>query len=463
MQNTLMKTARRALLAGVVAVAGITGAQAALPIQHWTLANGAKIYLVSTNALPIVDAQLDFDAGSRRDPAAQAGLASVTATMVEKGVRAGRNGEPALDQNALGEAWADLGASFDVSAGTDRTSYSLRSLSDPALLNKAVALAAREIGEPSFPDDVWQRERERINAAIKEANTKPATVAGRAFAADVYGVHPYGQEVKEETLARIDTAAMRQRYQQLIVPCRAKLSIVGAVTRAEAETIATTLLSRLPGPEACTPLPAIAPVAALTAPKDERIAFDSAQAHVLIGQPGYPRKDPDHFALTLGNYVLGGGGFVSRLMNEVREKRGLTYSIYSGFAPGLEAGAFRVGFQTRPDQAEEAVKVSREVLAKFVAEGPTAAELKAAKDNLIGGFPLLLDSNRKLIGNVANIAWHDLPLDYLDTWTARMNAVTAADVKAAFQRKLQPERMVTVVVGGKEAKTAKAQPQTASQ
>ena len=457
MQKTFMKTARRALLAGAIAVAGITGAQAALPIQHWTLANGARIYLVSTNALPIVDAQLDFDAGSRRDPAAQAGLASVTATMVEKGVRAGRNGEPALDQNALGEAWADLGASFDVSAGTDRTSYSLRSLSDPALLNKAVALAAREIGEPSFPDDVWQRERERINAAIKEANTKPATVTGRAFAADVYGTHPYGQEVTEETLARIDTAAMRQRYQQLIVPCRAKLSIVGAVTRAEAESIANTLLSRLPGPEACTPLPAIAPVAALTAPKDDRIAFDSAQAHVLIGQPGYPRKDPDHFALTLGNYVLGGGGFVSRLMNEVREKRGLTYSIYSGFAPGLEAGAFRVGFQTRPDQAEEAVKVSREVLAKFVAEGPTAAELKAAKDNLIGGFPLLLDSNRKLIGNVANIAWHDLPLDYLDTWTARMNAVTAADVKAAFQRKLQPERMVTVVVGGKDARTAKAQ------
>ncbi|WP_420824287.1 M16 family metallopeptidase [Variovorax guangxiensis] len=457
MQKTFMKTARRALIAGAVAVAGITGAQAALPIQHWTLANGAKIYLVSTNALPIVDAQIDFDAGSRRDPAAQAGLASVTATMVEKGVRAGKSGEPALDQNALGEAWADLGASFDVSTGTDRTSYSLRSLSDPALLNKAVALAAREIGEPSFPDDVWQRERERINAAIKEANTKPATVTGRAFAAGVYGTHPYGQEVTEETLARIDTAAMRQRYQQLMVPCRAKLSIVGAVTRAEAETIATTLLSRLPGPEACTPLPAVAPVAALTAPKNERIAFDSAQAHVLIGQPGYPRKDPDHFALTLGNYVLGGGGFVSRLMNEVREKRGLTYSIYSGFAPGLEAGAFRIGFQTRPDQAEEAVKVSREVLAKFVAEGPTAAELKAAKDNLIGGFPLLLDSNRKLIGNVANIAWHDLPLDYLDTWTARMNAITAADVKAAFQRKLQPERMVTVVVGGKDASTAKAQ------
>jgi len=455
--KTLKKIAQCALFAGA-ALMGITSAQAALPIQQWTLANGAKIYLVSTNALPIVDMQVDFDAGSRRDPAAQAGLASATATMVEKGVRAGKGGEPALDQNALGEAWADLGASFDVSAGTDRTSYSLRTLSDPALLNKAVALASREIGEPAFPDDVWQRERERINAAIKEANTKPATIAGRAFAHAVYGVHPYGQEVTEETLARIDIAAMRQRYQQLIVPCRAKLSIVGAVTRVEAETLATTLLSRLPASESCTPLPAIAPVAALAAPKDERIPFDSAQAHVFVGQPGYPRKDPDHFALTLGNYVLGGGGFVSRLMNEVREKRGLTYSIYSGFAPGLDAGAFRVGFQTRPDQAEEAVKMSREVVARFVAEGPTASELKAAKDNLIGGFPLLLDSNRKLIGNVANIAWHDLPLDYLDTWTARMNAVTAADVKAAFQRKLQPERMVTVVVGGRDAKTAKAQP-----
>ncbi|WP_280813707.1 pitrilysin family protein [Variovorax sp. TBS-050B] len=444
MKNLLRAT----LFAAVAALAGTHAAQAALPIEHWSLPSGARIYLVSTHALPIVDVQIDFDAGSRRDPAAQAGLASVSATMVEKGVRAGRDGEPALDENALGEAWADLGAQFGTSVGNDRASYSLRTLSEPSLRARAVALAAREIGEPAFPDDVWQRERERIGAALREANTKPGTIAGRAFAQAVYGSHPYGLEVTEATLARIDTAAMRQRYAQLIVPCRAKLSIVGAVTRAEAEAMATALLSRLPGPEACTPLPAVAPVEALAAPKDERIPFASAQAHVLIGQPGYPRKDPDHFALTLGNYVLGGGGFVSRLTNEVREKRGLAYSVYSGFAPGLDAGAFRVGFQTRPDQAEEAVKVAREVLAKFVAEGPTASELQAAKDNLIGGFPLLLDSNRKLIGNVANIAWYDLPLDYLDTWTARMNAVTGAEVRAAFARKLQPARMATVVVGG---------------
>ncbi|MDM0032744.1 pitrilysin family protein [Variovorax sp. J22P271] len=439
--------ALRGLLAGAALFIG-AAAQAAIPIQHWRLANGAKVYLAATNALPIVDVQVDFDAGGRRDPPAQAGLASVTAEMVEKGIRA-NGSDPALDQNALGEAWADLGASFDAGAGSDRTSFTLRSLSDPVLLDKAVRLAAREIGEPAFPEDVWKRERERIGASIREANTKPATRVERAFAQGVYGSHPYGLETTEATLAQIDVAAMRARYAQLIAPCRAKISIVGAVTRAQADSIAATLLSRLPAGGACAELPAVPEVQPLAAPKDERIPFDSAQAHVLIGQPGYRRVDPDHFALTLGNYVLGGGGFVSRLTEQVREKRGLAYSVYSTFSPGLHAGAFRIGFQTRPDQAAEAVKVSQDVLAKFVADGPTEAELKAAKDNLIGGFPLLLDSNRKLLGNVANIAWNDLPLDYLETWTARVNAISVADVKAAFARKLQPEKMVTVVVGGK--------------
>ena len=449
MKNTLhkMNPARAMLAAAALAVASLS-AHAALPIQHWTQPSGAKIYFVAVDTLPIVDVQLDFDAGSRRDPAAQAGLADVTADMLDKGVAAS-GAEPAMDENALGEAWADLGASFGGGAGSDRMSFSLRTLSRADLLDKAVALAAREIGEPSFPPDVWRRERERIGAAIKEANTKPGTIAARAYGKDIYGSHPYGFDTTEETLARIDVAHMRSFYAAHVAPCRAKLSIVGALDRAQADRIATTLLSRLPAGADCRALAPVPELDSLKAAKVERIPFTSAQAHVLIGQPGYVRRDPDHFALTLGNYVLGGGGFVSRLTEEVREKRGLAYSVYSGFSPGLDAGAFTIGFQTRPDQADEAVKVARGVLEKFVADGPTASELQAAKDNLIGGFPLLLDSNRKLVGNVANIAWNDLPLDYLDTWIARMNTITVADVKAAFQRKLQPERMVTVVVGAK--------------
>ena len=440
--------AARALFISATVLFASNSAWALLPIQHWTEANGAKVYLVESPVIPMVDVQIDFDAGSRRNPPGQSGLASAVAAMASKGVVAAGT-EPALDENALGEAWADLGASFDAGVDNDALHYSLRSLTDAQLLERAARLAARQIAEPSWSTDIWQRERARWSASIKEANTKPATVAAQAFAAAVYGSHPYGMRTTEDSLARISVAGMQAFHRQTIAACRAKVSIVGAVTRAQAQTLVATLLSRLPATSDCAPLPPVGSIAALTAPMEQNIPFSSAQAHVLIGQPGFQRRDPDFLALLVGNHILGGGGFVSRLTSEVREKRGLSYSVYSYFAAGLHAGAFTVGLQTRPDQAAQAVQVSRDVIARFVKDGPTEAELRAAKDNLIGGFALRIDSNKKLLGNVANIAWNELPLDYLDHWTDRVEALTVADVRAAMARKLQPERMVTVVVGAK--------------
>lgn len=435
----------RAFAAAALAVLCATPALAALPIQKWQQPSGAQVWLVESPSLPIVDIQVDFDAGARRDPADKAGLAGVTASMTDGGIEA-RNGEPALDENQLAEAWADLASGFSSGAGTDRMSFSLRSLSYPDLLEKSVRLAARQLGEPAFPDAVWQRDRQRNIAAIREANTRPATIADRAFQQAVFGTHPYGYEATEQSLNNISVQDMRAFY-RTVLPCRAKVSVVGAVNRAKADELVTKLLSRLPS-GACQPLPPVAEVQPLAAAAERSIPFASAQAHVLIGQPGYKRSDPDYFPLLVGNYVLGGGGFVSRLNEEVRQRRGLSYSVYSYFAPGMHAGAFTLGLQTRPDQAQQAVQVSRDVVRRFVAEGPTEAELKAAKDFMIGGFALRLDSNRKLLDNLANIAWYDLPLDYLDTWTKQVEKVTAADVRAAFARKLQPDRMVTVVVGG---------------
>lgn len=446
---TLKTIATRLLLAGAAVIFYSPSAWSGIPIEHWTQTSGVQVYLAQSQSIPMVDLQIDFDAGGRRDPPEQAGLASVVAGMSSKGVLAHGN-EPLLDENSLSEAWADLGAMFGASAGSDRMSFSLRSLTYPDLLPRAVQLAARQLGEPSFPPSVWLRERQRLSAAIKEANTRPATVAGRAFAAAVYGQHPYGYEMTEATLERIGVADMQAMYARLITPCRAKVSIVGAVSRAQADALVTALFSRLPATAACAALPPVAEVQPLAQAQTRRIAFDSAQAHVLIGQPGFKRNDPDFFALTVGNYTLGGGGFVSRLTTEVREKRGLSYSVYSYFSPGLHAGAFTVGLQTRPDQADEAVRVSREVLARFVREGPSEAELQAAKDNLVGGFALRIDSNRKLLDNVANIAWNQLALDYLDTWTQDIAKVSLNDIKAAFARKLQPDHMVTVVLGGTE-------------
>ncbi len=440
------------------------GALAALPIQKFQLANGAVVHLVESPAIAMLDVQIDFDGGSRRDPPNKVGLAGMTAALLEKGVQT-KNGqrdatsvgadEPALDENALGEAWADLGAQFGASAGSDRFSFALRTLTEPDLLAKAVALAARQIAEPAFPDDVWQRDKQKVIAGIKESDTRPATLARRAYSQAVYGGHPYGHELTEAGVANIATADMRAFYQATVVACRARVNLVGAVNRAQAEQIATAMLARLPqaSPQApCSSVPALPPVAEvqpLAEAVQKTIAFDAAQAQVLMGQPGYKRSDPAFFPLLVGNYILGGGGFVSRLMTEVREKRGLTYGVYSNFAPGLHAGAFTVSLQTRPDQAKQALEVARQVVKDFVATGPLEAEVKAAKDNLTGGFALLIDSNRKLLGNISNIAWYDLPTNYLDTWTAQIDKVTAQDVKAAMAAKLQPEKMVTVILGAK--------------
>ena len=449
MTTISFKSTRLALLA-LLGWCSAVSSLAAIPIAHWTQASGAQVFLVESPAIPMVDVQIDLDAGGRRDPQGQPGLANLMAASTAYGVKA-RGTQAALDENGLSDAWADLGASFGGSAGADRLSFALRSLTYPDLLEKATALAARQLGDPAFPDAPWLRDRPKLVASLKEANTRPATLAGRAFARAVYGEHPYGVESSEATLGRISAADMRGRHAQALRSCSAKVSIVGALNRAQADALVTQLLAFLPA-SGCAALPAVAEVAPLAAAREERIAFASAQAHVLVGQPGFKRNSADFFALTVGNHILGGGGFSARLTEEVREKRGLTYGVYSAFAPGLHAGAFTIGLQTRPDQAEQALALVRELLAKFVAEGPTEQELQAAKDNLIGGFALRLDSNRKLLDNVANIAWNDLPLDYLETWTAQVQKLTVADIRAAFARTLQPEKMVTVVLGAEAAK-----------
>ena len=447
----LKNIAAGAWLVGTFAGFGISSAWAILPIQHWTQNSGAQVWLVESPNIPMVDVQVMFDAGARREPVQQAGLATAVSMMAGKGVKADGQ-QAALDENALGEAWADLGASFDAGAGKDSFQYSLRSLTEPDLLQRSVDLASRQMAQPSWPADVWQRDRARWSSAIAESNTRPAVVAGRAYGDAVYSGHPYGTRATAETLQRIQIKDMQNFHRDMFQACRAKVIVVGAVDKTQANTLVTQLLSRLPQNDGkgCAQQAAVQEVPALPAAQDIRIPFESAQAQVLIGQPGIKRNDPDFLALLVGDHILGGGGLVSRLMEEVREKRGLTYGVSSSFSPGLHAGAFTVSLQTRPDQAEQARQVAQETLAKFVAEGPTEKELRDAKDNLIGSFALRIDSNRKLLANVANIAWNDLPLDYLDHWTDKIEALAAEDVRSAMQRVIQPDRMVTVVLGEKK-------------
>jgi zinc protease len=194
------------------------------------------------------------------------------------------------------------------------------------------------------------------------------------------------------------------------------------------------------------------PAVAVSVGGEQRIAHPASQAHILFGMPTLARSDPDFFALTLGNYILGGGGFVSRLTREVRDKRGLAYSVNSYFNPMAQPGPYMAGLQTRKDQAEDALKVMRDTIDAYVRNGPTEEELRAAKDNLIGGFALRIDNNRKILDHIANIGFYGLPLDYLDTWPDIVAKISVADVRAAFQRKLLMDRMTTVIVGAEVAK-----------
>lgn len=430
-------------------------AHAALPIQHWTAASGARVYFVPSPSIPMLDVNIDFDAGSRLDPRDKVGLASMTAGLLDKGTLAS-GGAAARSEGELADAFADLGAAFSAGASDDRTTVQLRTLSAAKEREAAVALVAQIISRPAYPSDMVAREKARISAGLRETLTRPATLAERAFATAVYGDHPYGFVPTPESVQAITRKDLLAFHQRRYAATQAVVTLIGAINRAQAEQIAEQLTAGLPRGLTSDYAPTghasdrtteMVPVKPLTAAREIRIPHPAQQAHVLIGQPGIARSDPDFFAILVGNHILGGGSFTSRLTVEVREKRGLTYGIGSGFAPFWQPGPFQISVQTRKDQADESLRIVRDELEQFVAEGPTDAEMTAAKANLIQGFPLRLDSNRKLIANVANIAWYGLPLDYLDTWTQRVEAVTADRVRAAFQRVLQPARMVTVIVG----------------
>lgn len=418
-------------------------ASAALPIQSWTAPSGARVLFVESHSIPMLDLNIDFDAGSRYDPVGKAGLASLAGGLLDAGALAA-NGQPALTEAQIADRFADVGAVESTNAERDAGTVTLRTLSSPAELQAAMTTLAQLLQHPSFPEVVLKREKARLVASIAESDTKPEAIAGKAFRNALYGHHPYGAVATAKSVNAVTRDDLQAFYRANYGPKRAVVTVVGDIDRAGVERIVAQLTDALPAGTTPAPMP---PVAALRSAIQIDLPHPAEQAHILIGQPSIARNDPDYFALLVGNYVLGGGGFVSRLTAEVREKRGLTYGVTSGFVPQLQEGPFAISLQTRREQAPEALKVVRETLDKFVQEGPTDAEMAAAKDNLINGFPLRLDSNRKLLATVAAIGFYGLPLDYLDTWTDKVRAVTAADVKAAFARHVQPDKMVTVVVG----------------
>ena len=410
-------------------------ALAGVKIEHWVSPSGARVYFIESRVLPMLDVQVDFAAGSMFDPSGKSGLAALTRSELDLGA-AGR------DETAIAEQLADIGANLGGGADTDRASVALRTLSAKDKREPALSILRDVLHQPLFDGAIFAREKARTIAGLKEAMTRPDSVAGKAFWAAMYPNHPYGQQASPESVAalsRDDLVAFHSRY---YVAANASITLVGDISRAEAEKVAESIALGLPKGDAASLPPA--PVT----PKGSviKLPHPASQAHIYIGLPAIERGNPDYFPLLVGNYSLGGGGFVSRLMKEVRDKRGYAYSVYSYFAPLKQTGPFQIGLQTKRSQAQDAIKVARDVLDSFLKEGPSAEELTAAKANLIGSFPLRLDSNKKLLDNAAAIGFYGLPLDYLDQYQAKVQAVTADEIKQAFARRVRPADLITVTV-----------------
>ena len=437
------------VLGAVMSIGLLTSVQAALPIQQLDSYKGAKAYLVQTQSLPMLDIEISIDAGTRYDPASKAGLAIMTAELLDNGIRsAGRN----LTEAQIADEIADLGADIKIGVSGERAMILVRCLSRPDIRDRAIQLARLILSSPTYDSVVVNREKQRISAGLLEAETKPDFVLDRRFRKAVYGDYPLGNAVTVKSIAGLSASDLKQFHQQFYRSDRVIVSMVGDVSKSEAQEIMQTLVKDLPQTgSSIPPLPELArsPVENLSE-REITIPFDSQQAHIAMGMTAIARNNPDYFPLIVGNYALGGGGFVSRLMNEVREKRGLAYSVFSYFAPGQETGIFQAGLQTKNDQATMALDVMTETISQFIAKGPTQSELDAAKANLINGFPLRIDNNRKLLDNVSSIAWNGLPLNTLDTWTEQVNAVTREQVEIAFQKYLAMDRMKIVVLGAKQ-------------
>lgn len=426
---------------GMLALSLASISQAALPIQHWQTANGARVYFMESRGLPLLDVSVEFDAGARRDSPSQAGLASLTAQTMSLGAGG-------LAEEIISNRLADVGAQLAATFEPDRAGMTLRTLSSERERKQSLNLMAKILQQPDFPAAAIEREKARIIAGLKEEETQPGPIGSKAFYATLYGAHPYGLPGAGKietltTLQRQDVAAFHRRH---YVAETAVISLVGDISRGQAESIAEQLSAGLP--RAATPLPVLPEIAIPAQGETRRIPHPATQSHILIGTPGMSRSDPDYFALYLGNYILGGGGFASRLTEEVREKRGLAYSVYSYFLPLAQPGPFQIGLQTKQEQSQQALEVVRATLNRFVTEGPTQDELRRAKLNVGGGFPLRIDSNKKILGYLALIGFYQLPLNYLDEFASQIEKVTLQDVKSAFRRRIDPERMVTVIVGG---------------
>ena len=349
------------------------------------------------------------------------------------------------DVGAIAQGFEGLGADFGNGAFKDMALASLRSLSAADKREPALKLFSEVVGKPTFPADSFARIKNQMLAGFEYQKQNPGKLASLELMKRLYGDHPYAhssdgnaQSVPKITLAQLRDVP-RQSLRRRQRGDRAGRRPVPRRSRGDCRS----------GFRALPKGPALAKIAQPQEPKASigHIEFPSKQTNLMLAQLGIDRDDPDYAALSMGNQILGGGGFGTRLMSEVREKRGLTYGVYSAFSPMQARGPFMINLQTRAEMSEGTLKLVQDVLADYLKTGPTQKELDDAKRELAGSFPLSTASNADIVGQLGAMGFYNLPLSYLDDFMRQSQSLTVEQVRDALNKHLSTDKMVIVTAG----------------
>lgn len=440
----------RILAAGFfLAFVGFVNNALALEIETWQTSQGVKVLFVAAPEIPMVDIELTFDAGSARDlelKNGQPGLASLTASLLNSGISYKKSGKKvSKNEQQISAGFNNLGAQFSASANRDFATLSLRSLTRESLLNPALEQFIELASAANFPAKVFKRDQARLLQALEQQAEQPNYLANLEFWQTLYPNHPYGTPTDGtlESIAALKPKDLQAFFQEFYVLENAQIAMVGALDTARAKQIAEQIAGALPSGKKAKNLPQPDLVAAAEVKK---LDFKSAQTHYLLGQIGVERGNPDYYPLFLGNHLLGGSGFGSLLMEEVREKRGLVYGVSSFFAPMKVAGPWLVNLSVENAKAGEADLVVRQTLHDFL-QGFSDEALEAIKDNIINGWPMRADSNSKTLGYISMIGFYDLPLTYVDDFPKIIKSLSKQDVLQAWQNLLDENKLINIQVG----------------
>jgi zinc protease len=413
----------------------------ALDVKRKVLDNGLVLMMVERHNLPIVKVTIGFNAGNLNEPEEKSGLAEITAGLLTEGTNK-------RTARQISEEIEFVGASIDTSGGGDYVTANL------SVLKKDLALGFEILSDiilnPVFPEEEINKKKERIKGALKAKEEDPGFLASREFKKAVFGTHPYGRlrSGTAETIDKIERQDLVRFHSEHYLPNNAIMSVVGDITYEEVEALIKEYFGRWSAGELKSPdLPEID---TLKKRKTVKLDKDLTQANVIMGHIGVSRDDPDYYALSVMNYILGGGGFASRLMQNIREDKGLAYDIHSFFAADKYGGRFQVGLQTKNESANTAIEEVLNEIERIRNEDVSDSELSDAKSFLTGSCPMRIDMSRKIAAFLVAVEYHGLGIDYIENYPVYINSVTKNDILRVARKYLDPEDIVLVVVANQQ-------------